>query len=165
MLSPTKEDSLLQKRASRAARDSIFSLLSPPALEKYKSIKLKNNEMGHTMDLQEAISICNKIESVKGYELTTELLLPQKMSQSDLYVAEYDVNINQTDLRKFQQRSPKQRDYDKYGPRDYSSERSPSSYRGPTRFFTRLQENGTEGPLIWFQKPSYWPQTYHSFYS
>ena len=129
MLSPTKEDSLLQKRASRAAMDSIFSLLSPPALEKYKTIKLKNNEMGHTMDLQEAISICNKIESVKGYELTTELLLPEKMSQSDLYVAEYDVNINQTGLRK-----PKQRQYDKYGPRDSSSERSPSSYRGPTRF-------------------------------
>ena len=86
------------------------------------------------MDLKEAISICNKIESVSGYELTTELLLPQKMSQSDLYVAEYDININQTDLRKFQQRSAKQRDYDKYGPRDSSAERSPSSYRGPTRF-------------------------------
>merc|ERR1712215_134514 len=61
-------------------------------------------------------------------------LLPQKMSQSDLYVAEYDININQTDLQKFHQRSTRQRDYDKYGPRNTSLERSTSSYQGPTRF-------------------------------
>ena len=65
------------------------------------------------MSLKEAISICNKIESVRGFELTSEILLPQKISQSDLYVAQYDININQTDLQKFGNRSAKQRDYDK----------------------------------------------------
>ena len=144
MLQPSKEDTLIQKRASRTAMDSIFSLLSPPALEKYKSVKLKNNEMGHKMNLKEAISICNKIESVKGYELTTELLLPQKISQSDLYVAEYDLNINQTDLQKCGQRSARQRDYDRNGPRHTSVDKSTSSYQGPTRFskdYARLAQN------------------------
>ena len=134
MLSPSKEDTLIQKRASRTAMDSIFSLLSPPAVEKYKSIKLKNNEMGHKMNLKEAISICNKIESVRGFELTTELLLPQKISQSDLYVAEYDININQTDIQKFDHRSARKRDHDRNGPRSTSLEKSNSSYQGPTRF-------------------------------
>ena len=134
MLSPSKEDSLIQRRASHTAMDAIFSLLSPPAVEKYKTVRLKNNEMGHKMSLKEAISICNKIESVRGFELTSELLLPQKISQSDLYVAEYDININQTDLQKFGQRSARQRDYDRNGPRNTSLEKSNSLYQGPTRF-------------------------------
>ena len=123
MLSPTKEDSLIQRRASNTAMDAILSLMSSPAVEKYKTVRLKNNEMGHSMSLKEAISICNKIESVRGYELTSEILLPQKISQSDLYVAQYDININQTDLQKFGHRSARQRDYDKYGPRDNSLEK------------------------------------------
>ena len=116
--------------------------MSPPAVEKYKVVRLKNNEIGHTMSLKEAISICNKIESVKGYELSSEILLQQKVSQSDLYVAQYDLNVNQTDLQKFGSRSAKQRDYDKYGPRQYqdrpsrerSLERRKPLYKGPTKF-------------------------------
>ena len=68
------------------------------------------------------------------FELTSEILLPQKISQSDLYVAQYDININQTDLQKFGHRSARQRDYDKYGPRESSLEKRNSLYKGPTRF-------------------------------
>ena len=64
MLPSTKEDSLIQKRASNTAFDALLSLMSPPAVEKYKIVRLKNNEIGHTMSLKEAISICNNIESV-----------------------------------------------------------------------------------------------------
>ena len=82
------------------------------------------------------------MESVKGYELTTEILLPQKVSQSDLYVAQYDLTVNQTDLQKFRGRSAKAREYDKYGPRQYqerssrdrSLERKKQVYNGPTKF-------------------------------
>ena len=54
--------------------------MSLQAVEKNKVVRLKNNEIGHTMTLKEAISICNKIESVRGFELTNEILLPQKVS-------------------------------------------------------------------------------------
>ena len=134
MLSPTKEDSLIQKRASNTALDALLSLMSPPAVEKYKIVRLKNNEIGHTMSLKEAISICNKIESVRGFELTSEILLPQKISQSDLYVAQYDLNINQTYLQKFGNPSARQRDYDKYGPRESSLDRQNPLYKSPTKF-------------------------------
>jgi len=41
MLSPNKEDSLIQKRASNTALDALLSLMSPPAVEKYKVVRLK----------------------------------------------------------------------------------------------------------------------------
>ena len=49
MLSPTKEDSLIQKRASNTALDALLSLMSSPAVEKYKIVRLKNNEMGRSI--------------------------------------------------------------------------------------------------------------------
>merc|ERR1711888_10831 len=59
-------------------------------------------------------------------------------------MAEYDLNINQTDLQKSDQSRARHRDYNKNGPRNTSSDKSTSSYQGPTRFskdYTRMARN------------------------
>ena len=84
MIDPTAQLSEVTKRASRAAVDALYTLISEEAKTHLTSWKRRCNEMGKVTTLQEYLEAISKIEQSKSCKPTRDFIVPSQLADSDV---------------------------------------------------------------------------------
>merc|ERR1712055_1165357 len=74
----------IDRRSTRAAQDAIFCLVSEPTRIALTNWKRRTNEMDKKVTLNDVIECVNVTEATPGHQLTRDMKIPERFSQSDV---------------------------------------------------------------------------------
>ena len=84
LLQPNAELASIDRRSTRAAQDAIFCLVSEPTRIALTNWKRRTNEMDKKVTLNDVIECVNVTEATPGHQLTRDMKIPERFSQSDV---------------------------------------------------------------------------------